>query len=422
MVSHLSLRLFVGACEGDCPIRGSNSDGGNNRSLQQQQQQQQQKRDEKAVHDSSESGYSADRENLSAVHPPVSSINLHSNSTCLTQHSSKCPKRRRKNEIQFTATTIKADLARAGIPFKKIDTDSIETSKVLGNVDINLKNHVQLVHSGDVSDLLVQSSNECRKTLPTDYACMINAVREFYPSNVGHNKSFKTSTIAQSKDAWSAPSTSSDVSDTENDLGNGSEKDDVIFVSPLLEDSLNSKIEDKKKAKATTTIDSRNMMLSSLSNTVTMAEILQLSKTARVVTNSAAPFSIIHANAAFHRLLGNKAIDTVIGTSFFSLIDPKSNPFEDESSLVEFMLSSSRGEGKKIYLLPSNDDDESKPMKCFIRMSPILDQKTEIQEVMTVGYFAIEFISEDNKFDENSSTKLSSCFSNKTNVPMRVVA
>jgi len=429
MVSHLSLRLFAGASEGGCPIRWSSSGGGNTRSLQQQQQQQQQQQkrtvvgivktsgDGETVHDSSESGYSADRETLSAVHPrPVTSINLHLNTISLTQHSFKCPKRRRKNELQFAATTIKADLARAGIPFKKIDTDSIETSKVLGNVDINLKNHVQLVHSGDVSESLVPSSNKDQKTLPTDYTCMINAVRDFYPSNGGHNNSFKTSTAAQSRDAWSAPSTSSDVSDTENDSGNGSENGN-----------------DSNGNNQTTTIGSRNM-LSSLSNEITMAEILQLSKTARVVTNSVAPFSIIHANAAFHRLLGNKAINTVIGTSFFSLIEPDSNPFEDESSLVKFVLSSSRGDGKKLYLLPSNasdeasyeddknDNDEGKPMKCIIRISPILDQMTEIQDAMTIGYFAIEFFPDGNKFVENSSTKFSSCLSNKTNVPMRVVA
>jgi hypothetical protein len=230
------------------------------------------------------------------------------------------------NERQFAATNVKADLARAGIPFKQQNEGGeTSTNTVLGNnVDIiNLnKNHVQLVHSCDyVSDSLFQSSSSSssssnfigRKTLSSDYTGMINAVREFHPLNavgrrsrdININSSSKISSTEadaaqqSNKDTWSAPSTSSDVSDfdTESDSGSGtsSENDDhrnnnqVISFSPLLEDFLNdssTKVEAAKKNKTTiraatqTTIEPRNM-LSTLSNAITMSEILQLSNTAR---------------------------------------------------------------------------------------------------------------------------------------------
>jgi hypothetical protein len=116
----------------------------------------------------------------------------------------------------------------------------------------------------------------------------------------------------------------------------------------------------------------------------------------------------------------------VTGTSFLSLLDTKSNPFEDESSLAAFMSSSSssrsRGAGdQKLYLLrpktSSNEAASQEPMKCTIRVSPVLAQKTEMKEATTIGYFAIEFVSDSNQF------QFSSLFgSNKMNAPMGVVA
>ena len=111
------------------------------------------------------------------------------------------------------------------------------------------------------------------------------------------------------------------------------------------------------------------------------------------------------------------------GTSFLSLLDTKSNPFEDESSLVAFMLSSSssrsrgRASDQKLYLTSSNEGASQEPMKCTVRVSPVLAQKTEMKEATTIGYFAIEFVSESNHI------QFSSLFgSNKMNAPMGVVA
>lgn len=147
----------------------------------------------------------------------------------------------------------------------------------------------------------------------------------------------------------------------------------------------------------------------------------------RVVTNSFAPYSIIHANAAFHRLPGKKANDTVIGKSFFSLLDSEANPSQDEMSLSSLMISSSKGDDPKLYLLPrisggSASDKKFEPVKCTIRVSPVLDQKVEMQDAVKVGFFVIEFVPDGKEFDETSLTNKSRASFSNTNTPMGVVA
>mmetsp|Transcript_70608 Transcript_70608/g.143387 ORF Transcript_70608/g.143387 Transcript_70608/m.143387 type:complete len:87 (-) Transcript_70608:64-324(-) len=86
------------------------------------------------------------------------------------------------------------------------------------------------------------------------------------------------------------------------------------------------------------------------------------------------------------------------------------------------MISSSRGDDPKLYLLPGTSDEKSEPLKCTIRVSPVLDKKTEIQEQVSVGFFVIEFVPDGKEFDETSlHNKSSSSFSNR-NTPMGVVA
>lgn len=422
---------------------------------------------EGAINDSSESGYSADRESVSTAHPIFVSVNLRSSyAASSSRYDSKCPKRQKKNEMQYAATTIKEDLNRAGIPYKQIDTENSKTFDAIENANINLKDHVRLVHSGTVlSETLLNTLTLKNTTDQPDYLEMINAARSFYPAVDDRMISLKSSTVVRSKDTWSAPSTSSDVSDTESDSGSGSENDTtntntngqnrVISVSPLLEDSLMSQIRTGNKggtqakitaadvAAAVTTQAAMKQMTSSLSsNTITMDEILQLSKTARIVISSSVPFSILHANAAFYRLLGNRAMDAVIGTSLLSLLDPKCNQFEDEPSPAKCMLSASAsastdatttGDKKKLYILPAKQDngkndhlqhDDDKPIECFIRMSPIVSQNDEVQEkepATNTDFFAIEFITgQSNELKNN--VKLPSLFSNNANTPMEVVA
>ena len=143
----------------------------------------------------------------------------------------------------------------------------------------------------------------------------------------------------------------------------------------------------------------------------------------RIVTKSFAPYSIIHANAAFHRLSGKIGNERVIGKSFFSLLDPESNPSQDKMSLSSFMISSDKGEDSKLNLIPGEiaSNGKNEPVKCTVRVSPVLDPKIEEEAPAKLGYFAVEFVLDGNEFDETSLTNTSELkLLNKT--PVSVMA
>eukprot|EP00536_Pseudo-nitzschia_multiseries_P003940 jgi/Psemu1/284745/fgenesh1_pg.63_\ len=405
MVSSLSSRLFAGS-------RGSSSSNAspqNKRNASGSMKSRNGLANDK--NDSSVSGYSADRDCPS--YPPVVSINLHSKSKASFRGEAlACPKRRKKNEMQFVANTVKADLARAGKEFKTVDKN-LQRSTILKDLNINLKNHVRLLHSSDVTQSLVPSSDVVQKSTIAEYAALINMVSGFYPSKpsrMSDIKSFERA-LPAGQNIWSEPSSSS-VSDTLSDSGSDNTNNSL---PPLLEGSLDPSIKQvKKKDRVITTADPSNN-ISSVSNAITMTEILQLSKTARVVTESSAPFSIIHANAAFHRLSEKKS--PLIGTPFFTLLDPETT--EENFSLASLMTSPTQGGEHKLCLPPRSPVDESEPVICKVRVSPVLDQRTLIHGIVNVEYFVVEFVSEGKEFDESSITA-ESFSDNKT--PMGVVA
>jgi len=325
--------------------------------------------------------------------------------------------------MAFAATTVKSDLARAGKEFKTVDK-KLERSTILKDMNINLKDHVKLLHSNDITGSLVPPSNIGRKSVIADYAALSSAVSEFYPSKPSRMSDIKSfeRRLPAGQNSWSEPSSSS-VSDTLSDSGSDNTNN---VLPPLLEDSLDlcTKQVTKKEERTMKTAD-RYKSISSVSNTITMTEILQLSKTARVVTNSSAPFSVIHANAAFHRLSGETS--ALIGKPFHSLLDPEANPSEENISLASYMTSPSQGDGHKLYLLPKKSgggasDEQSEPVKCTIRVSPVLDQRTLIHETVHVEYFVAEFVSEGKEFDETAITNKSSVPFTDSKTPMGVVA
>lgn len=425
MVSSLSSRLLAG--RGDCASLGSSKD--NRRPPQHKRTALGSIKTRGTLNneknESSTSGYSADREGPSA-YPPVVSINLHSKSRSYSRADVlTCPKRRKKNEMQFAATTVKADLARAGKEFKAIDRD-LERPRILKDTNINLKDHVKLLHSNEISESLVPTSDIGKRTTINDYAALISAVSSFYPCKPTQMSDIKTfeRTLPAGQNAWSEPSTSS-VSDTLSDSGSDNTTNNQA-LPPLLEDSLDNCGERRKKNQTIAKKEAEpSDHMSSFSNGITMTKILQLSKTARVVTNSFAPYSIVHANAAFHRLSGKKTNDRVVGKSFFSLLDPEANSSQDEMSLSNFMIASSKGDDPKLCLLPrtsSVSDQNVEPVKCTIRVSPVLDQKTKMQDPAKVEYFVIEFVPDGKEFDETSLSKPSNTSFSNRNVPMPVVA
>lgn len=278
MVSSLSSRLLAG--RGDCASLGSSKDNGSSKNKRTIASFMKTRRPNDK-NESTVSGYSADREGPSAF-PPVVSINLHSKSKSSTRvEELNCPKRRKKNEMQFAATTVKMDLLRAGKEFKKLNKE-MEQSTILGNECIKFKDHVKLLHSNDVSESLVPQASLGKQTTIADYAALINTVSTFYPckpTRMSDMKPFERA-MPTGQNGWSEPSASSSVSDTLSD--SGSDNTNNQNLSPLLEDSLDT---GRKKNRTKQNARSKRIKpsddTSSFSNAITMTEILQLSKTAR---------------------------------------------------------------------------------------------------------------------------------------------
>ena len=297
MVSALSARLLGNS--GDISICGSNSSsrrgGGGDSSV----------RSKRTRPDTSSSGYSADKEEPS-VSPPLNSIDLFSVSrTSNPREANNCPKRRKRNELEFAATSVKADLARAGTDFRKIQQNKKETS-CLGDVTINLKG-VELVFSNQVDKPLV-SSNVSATTTSIDFQSLALACWDAYPTleaieetrmktDIAAVSKAVSSAFSQDQDQESSDRSTSSVSDTESDSvessGNGtstskggtssstktSTSDKVLFIPPNLDDYLKK---GKQSKRITLAEPGRpcNIIVSP-SNSVTLDQVLELSKTAR---------------------------------------------------------------------------------------------------------------------------------------------
>lgn len=128
------------------------------------------------------------------------------------------------------------------------------------------------------------------------------------------------------------------------------------------------------------------------------------------MTQSAAPFSVIYANAAFLRMACKDGTKSVIGTPFFSLLDNDTTP--SDLSLMDCMVSSSMGIDTKLSITKGDlneheiqsstktniDDDKvdvdmvknrNKLVECSICVSPIVARKATNREVTSVTHFAI---------------------------------
>lgn len=253
MVSQLSYRLLGGS--GD-----SNSASSNGSSSQKRQNLSAPARQGR----SSNSGYSADREGLSPS-PPVLSIDFHGRNKRRHDHDIKCPKRQKQNEMQYTASTIAADLKRAGKEIPPFDKEMKKTSRVKG-ATIEL-DRVKLLLSGKAEDVSVESSVSATAS-PLDYEMLVNACLDAYPSL---SPCF---TVPQDSSDRSASS----VSDTESDSVSSNSGNQTLVIPPLLEDSF-------RRTTLVSTVTNVKLspcnVISCPSNAVTMTEMLQLSEAPR---------------------------------------------------------------------------------------------------------------------------------------------
>ncbi|KAG7359895.1 hypothetical protein IV203_034993 [Nitzschia inconspicua] len=357
------------------------------------------------------SGYSADKEDLSVL-PPVLSIDLHGRDS--SNNIMSCPKRQKTNDMCFAATTAGDDLERAGMEFKTVNRE-MEEVQVPGtqgsSFRIKLKG-VRLIHSKEVSGPLI-SSNVSKNTTVGDYMELFRAIRDYYPTpSRAHMKSLEQTPNRDGSSSSDTSSVSDTESDSESDNINNGRHDQLLFLPPRVEDSLDQ----TKVAKwnIAETISSPCNVISSASNVTTMAESLQLSKEPRLVTLSTEPYSIIHANAAFMRLSGRDHNDPVLGTSFRNLLDPEANDSLDDVNLTSCMVSSSSGSFSKLFLRPKASTLQDQiPVECSMRVSPIVERKTLNREVTTVSHFAIELFENIRNGSDYADISLGSMTNNK---------
>ena len=212
MVSPLTLKLMATS-------EGSNSSGDSG-----------QKR--KALRDHSVSGYSADREDSSSS-PPIISIDLDGHEAKQAEsmrEMNTCPKRFKRSELQFAASSVTADLARAGIELSRINPEIESTSK-LGPVSINLKG-VRLMRSKDYQKNPVVNLFASTGSVQ-DYQALALACFDMYPHLA--TKAENISSSSQDSDR-STSSVSVSESDSESVTSKSNMEDDspAAFVIPPL--------------------------------------------------------------------------------------------------------------------------------------------------------------------------------------------
>lgn len=234
--------------------------------------------------DYSVSGYSADREESSSS-PPMVSIDLDGKEA---KHDSvremnSCPKRQRRNQLQFAASSVKADLARAGYEFSTVDP-KIESTTTLGPVTINLKG-VKLMHSKEFQKIPFASTGRVAGSL-YDYQALALACSGSYPHDA--NRSALSSKVVSSNQDSDRSTSSVSESDTESVTSkSNSAQDTSIVIPPIFNDAV-----DEATLPRSEDISSCNI-ISSNNSTVTMCESLALTKTPRCVHRVVHRYSLL---------------------------------------------------------------------------------------------------------------------------------
>lgn len=252
MVSQLTLRLMTGSEDSN----SSRSSG--------------QKR--KALRDHSVSGYSADRED-STSSSPIISIDLDGSETKQGEsmrEMNSCPKRYKLSELHFAASSVRADLARAGIVHSSIEPQSKSTSKH-GSISINLKG-VRLVTSKDY-----QKNPMVNRSAPTgsvqDYQSLALACFNMYPHFV--TKSVKVSSSSQDSDRSTSSVSESDVESVTSKSNCEDEAPAAFIIPPLANATPSSNREESNNPSTSCTL------LSFGRNAMTMSETMSLTNVPR---------------------------------------------------------------------------------------------------------------------------------------------
>lgn len=230
------------------------------------------------IHHNNESGYSADREG-SASSSPFNTIEVVDGSSKKNESMRKmnnCPKRHKRSELQFAASSVKADLARAGIEFSAVDPQCESTSK-FGDVSISLKG-VKLMGSKEFGKNPLVNRSAQPGSLQ-EYQALALACFGLYPRSLA--KPAKISTMSQDSDRSTSSVSESDTESVTSKTNLQSDPEAPYVIPPL------SKETSYKTMSAAPHNPSDSCGLLSMSrNALSLSETMALTNTPRYVQYS----------------------------------------------------------------------------------------------------------------------------------------
>jgi hypothetical protein len=227
MISQLSARLL-----GD---QASSRSGSSNRSFSSST---------KDGPKSSIGGYTADKEEHEqspfSSEPPLNiDFLIKQKSKRNSLEGEECAKRRRMNESNYAASTVRDDLARAGLPYPELMTADLRSS-ILANMD---KNRLRLISSKDVTSpflapVVMGWDTKITHDLVTDYVYndMLKSYSAFYGTPCYTSQ--QESSLISSEDTESTSSISDTASDDSQPLS-------MLVTGSRLDDTLKKKLSNK---------------------------------------------------------------------------------------------------------------------------------------------------------------------------------
>jgi hypothetical protein len=127
----------------------------------------------------------------------------------------------------------------------------------------------------------------------------------------------------------------------------------------------------------------------------------------RLVATSSAPYTVVHANAAFARLTGLGS-GQILGQPFYELLSQVAQQGASINNhhvdLPGYAASSGIGSNRTLPMRQISAGQE-KALVCQIKVLAIVGRKTDIgADVSQVTHFAIDVVENDNVDDSSSST------------------
>eukprot|EP00542_Grammatophora_oceanica_P009241 CAMPEP_0194046196 /NCGR_PEP_ID=MMETSP0009_2-20130614/20039_1 /TAXON_ID=210454 /ORGANISM="Grammatophora oceanica, Strain CCMP 410" /LENGTH=414 /DNA_ID=CAMNT_0038691397 /DNA_START=27 /DNA_END=1271 /DNA_ORIENTATION=+ len=360
MVSQLSSRLLAGYSPEGSVRSGSSSPssdgggGGGNR---------------KSVSESGQSGYSADKESDAApmkpfifnTKPPVQ-IDFHRKSKRAPTDFESREKRRKMDEENYVAFSVREDLKKGGLSYPTVRADRPRAIPLAKNLDMS---RVTLLSSKSVSDspfLTPARTPQANGTpdIVTAYGTLFNEVFKSATASYYATTSQSTKSSAGGSDAESTSSVSDSGSDD-------STESKMVVISARLDDTLQpTKAKPKKKQQQAPALTSLIACPPSMS--MTMEEAIGVCDAARIITTSSSDHTIVHTNAAYSQLTAIH-LHTLKGRPLFDAV--ASGTPTRPLSLACCAAASSEGRHERIFAVCQKDKTQPH-LQLSMKVTPIM--------------------------------------------------